>query len=396
MLTFDVRALASTHLSGPVGIALFLAFTAAFAVKAPIWPFHTWSPSAYREAPAAGSVILAGIMAKLGTYGVVRFDLELFPHASVVLAPLFLTLGVVGILYGGIVAAVQRDLKRLVAFSSLAHLGFIVLGLFALSGQGVSGAVLQMTNHGLYTAALFLLIAMIYRRRGTFDVRRMRGLQRAAPMMAAVFIVVVMASIGVPGLNGFVGEFLILLGTFLTHRWWAVVAVVGTILAAVYLLWAYQQAFHGPPEPAVEGEQPFSDLTWREGAVLAPLVVLIVFLGVWPKPVLDRITPSVDALVTHVQRAGGAVVPLTGQPVTTAARRGLGAGARAPRGVLLSTSRVPQARLVDARGATSAAGRITRSGDGAAHDTAADDHRRAAHRLSPASSSAAGVSRRGQ
>jgi NADH-quinone oxidoreductase subunit M len=319
VFTFEVTSLASTRLSGPAGVALFLAFTAAFAVKAPIWPFHTWSPSAYSEAPAAGSVILAGIMAKLGTYGVVRFDLELFPHATVVLAPLFLTLGVAGIIYGAIVAAVQRDLKRLVAFSSLAHLGFIVLGLFALSGQGVSGAVLQMANHGLYTAALFLLIAMIYRRRGTFDVRRLRGLQRAAPMMAAVFIFVVLASIGVPGLNGFVGEFLILAGTFLTHRWWAVVAVIGVILAAVYLLWAYQQVFHGALE--VSGEPAFADLTWREGAVLAPLVVLIVFLGVWPKPVLDRITPSVDALVAHVEQAGGARAPAAAQPPTAADRR---------------------------------------------------------------------------
>ncbi|HTX01767.1 MAG TPA: NADH-quinone oxidoreductase subunit M, partial [Acidimicrobiales bacterium] len=190
VLTFDLRQLEATHLSGTAGVVLFLAFTAAFAVKAPIWPFHTWSPSAYSEAPAAGSIILASVMAKLGTYGIVRFDLGLFPHATVVLAPLLLTLGVIGILYGAIVAAVQRDLKRLVAFSSLAHIGFIVVGAFALTGQAVSGAVLQMLNHGLYTAALFLLIAMIYRRRGTFDVKRLRGLQRAAPMMAAAFIVV--------------------------------------------------------------------------------------------------------------------------------------------------------------------------------------------------------------
>ncbi len=325
VLTFDVRQLASTHLSGPAGIALFLAFTVAFAVKAPIFPFHTWSPSAYREAPVAGSVILAGIMAKLGTYGVIRFDLGLFPHATVTLAPLLLSLGAAGIIYGAIVAAVQRDLKRLVAFSSLAHLGFIVVGAFALTGESVSGAVLQMANHGLYTAALFFLIAMIYRRRGTFDVRRLRGLQRAAPIMAAVFILVVMASIGVPGLNGFVGEFLILAGTFLTHRWWAVVAVIGVVLAAVYLLWAYQQVFHGPQDPSEE--RPFAEMTWREGAVLAPLLILIVFLGVWPKPVLDRITPSVDALLTQVDRSAHPVVPLAGQPVgatSTSAARGHG------------------------------------------------------------------------
>ena len=165
--TFDVRSLADTHLSGTAGVLLFLAFTAAFAVKAPIFPFHTWSPDAYRESPAAGAVVLAGVMAKLGTYGIVRFDLELFPKAVVTLAPLLLTLGVIGIIYGGVVAAVQRDLKRLVAYSSLAHLGFIVVGAFALTGPALSGAVLQMVNHGIYTAALFLLIAMIYRRLGS-------------------------------------------------------------------------------------------------------------------------------------------------------------------------------------------------------------------------------------
>jgi NADH-quinone oxidoreductase subunit M len=362
VLTFDVRQLAATHLSGTAGVALFLAFTAAFAVKAPIWPFHTWSPPAYGEAPAAGSIILAGIMAKLGTYGVVRFDLELFPHATVVLAPLLLTLGAVGILYGAIVAAVQRDLKRLVAFSSLAHIGFIVVGAFALTGQSVSGAVLQMVNHGLYTAALFLLIAMIYRRRGTFDVRKLRGLQHAAPMMAAVFILVVMASIGVPGLNGFVGEFLILAGTFLTHRWWAVAALVGVILAAVYLLWAYQQVFHGPADPSEE--RPFADLSWREGAVLAPLIVLIVFLGVWPKPVLDRITPSVDALIVHVEQGGSATVPPAGQPGLAAERRDPAIVTTATHGRLVSVHVAGAAGRLVGRGTAASATTVRVTSEG--------------------------------
>ncbi len=320
--TFDVTALASTHLSGTAGVLLFLAFTAAFAVKAPIFPFHTWQPDAYREAPAAGSVLLAAIMAKLGTYGILRFDLGLFPHATVVLAPLLLALGVIGILYGGVVAAVQRDLKRLVAYSSLAHMGFIVLGAFALTGASVSGAVLQMVNHGVYTAALFLLIAMIYRRTKTFSIPGLGGgIQRSTPLLAGAFTVVMLASIGVPGLNGFVGEFLILSGTFVTHRWYAVVAIVGVVLAAVYLLWGYQRVFHGP-RTAGEAAAAIPDLNWREGLVLAPLIALIVLLGVYPKPVLDRITPSVDQLVAHVEQAAHPSGTTAGRTGTTALRAG--------------------------------------------------------------------------
>ncbi|MGO9335764.1 MAG: complex I subunit 4 family protein [Acidimicrobiales bacterium] len=318
--TFDVRALADTHLSGTAGVLLFLAFTAAFAVKAPIFPFHTWSPDAYREAPAAGSLLLAGVMAKLGTYGIIRFDLALFPRAVVTLAPLLLTLGAIGIIYGAVVAAVERDLKRLVAYSSLAHLGFIVIGAFALTREALTGAVLQMVNHGLYTAALFILIAVLYRRLGTFSVREMRGLQRRVPVLAGVFTVVMLASIGVPGLNGFVGEFLILAGTFLTHRWWAVVATAGVVLAAVYLLWAYQQAFQGKPtvEPGA-----VRDLTWREGLVLAPLVILIVLLGIFPGPLLSRIGPSVTQVVTHVEVVAHQRPPQVGVP-GVAVRQGAG------------------------------------------------------------------------
>lgn len=311
--TFNAQVLANTHLSGTAGVLISLAFLAAFAIKAPIFPLHTWSPDAYREAPVAGSVLLAGIMAKIGTYGIIRFNLGLFPHATIVLAPLFLSLGVAGILYGAIVAAVQRDMKRLVAFSSLSHIGFIVVGAFALSGESVSGAVLQMVNHGILIAALFLLIAVISRRGETLSIDGLGGLQKKAPKLAALFIVVVLATIGVPGLNGFIGEFLILSGTFLVHRWWAIVAVVGVILAAVYFLWVYQQIFHGP-----EGEvarRPFAEIRWREAAVVAPLIGLIVFMGVWPKPVLDRITPSVDRLVNHVEVVGHARLPQNARPV---------------------------------------------------------------------------------
>ncbi len=298
-LTFDLVALGeSQSLAESTARWVFLAFAASFAIKVPIFPVHTWLPDAHTEAPTGGSVILAGVLLKLGTYGFVRFGLFLFPQAVVDLAPVFLTLGVIGIVYGALVATVQRDLKRLVAYSSVAHLGFIVLGTFGLTTIGLQGGVLQMVNHGLSTGALFLLVGMLYERRHTRQIAELGGIQKAAPVFAAVFTVVMLSSIGLPGLNGFVGEFLILVGSFVSRRWWAVVATAGVILAALYLLWAYQRVFHG----RAEGDNAaFPEMTWRERAVMAPLVVLIVALGVYPKPVLDRIEPSVDALVEHVQ-----------------------------------------------------------------------------------------------
>ncbi|HLT16626.1 MAG TPA: NADH-quinone oxidoreductase subunit M, partial [Acidimicrobiales bacterium] len=277
---------------------LFLAFAIAFAVKVPLFPLHTWLPDAHTQAPTAGSVILAGVLLKLGTYGFVRLGLYLFPDATVFFAPAFVTLGVIGIIYGAIVAAMQRDLKRLVAYSSVAHLGFIALGTLALPTQGIQGGILQMVNHGLSTGALFLLVGMIYERRHTREIAKLRGLQAVAPIFAGVFIVVTLSSIGLPGLNGFVGEFLILLGSFVAHRWWTVVAATGVILAALYLLWAYQRVFHGEPD---EDNRSFPELRLREGLAMAPLIGLIVFLGVYPKPLLERMEPSVDALIEHVE-----------------------------------------------------------------------------------------------
>ncbi len=299
-LTFDVVTLANEQsLASSTARWLFLAFAASFAIKVPIFPLHTWLPDAHTEAPTGGSVILAGVMLKLGTYGFLRFGLFLFPAAAVSLAPVFLTLGVIGILYGAVVATMQRDLKRLVAYSSVAHLGFIVIGIFGLSQQGMEGGVIQMVNHGLSTGALFFLVGMIYERRHTRQIAELGGLQRVAPVFAGVFMLVMMSSIGLPGLNGFVGEFLILIGTFVTRRWWAVAAAIGVILAAIYLLWAYQRVFHGRPEGA---NAAFPEMTMRERALMAPLVALIVLLGVYPRPVLDRIAPSVRDLVTHVEQ----------------------------------------------------------------------------------------------
>ena len=303
-ITFNLIELANSAGELPTITArwIFLSFALAFAVKVPIFPVHTWLPDAHTEAPTAGSVILAGVMLKLGTYGLVRFGLYLFPEASRYFAPLLFTLGVIGILYGAVVATMQRDLKRLVAYSSVAHLGFIVLGIFSINTEGIEGGLLQMVNHGLSTGALFLLVGFIYERRHTRQISEMIGLQKAAPVLAAVFTVVMLSSVGLPGLNGFVGEFLILAGAFVAHRWWAVVAAAGVILAALYLLWAYQRVFHGTPDDA---NRSMPDLNWQEKLVMVPLVGLIVFLGVYPKPVIERMEPAVNALIEHMEEVEG-------------------------------------------------------------------------------------------
>ncbi len=302
-VTFDLVKLAhSGGLAHTTARWLFLGFAVAFAVKMPLFPFHTWLPDTYTEAPTSGSILVAGVMAKLGAYGFLRFGLYLFPEAASYFGPLLVTLGVIGILYGAIMAAVQRDLKRVVAYSSVAHLGFIALGLFAITKVSVTGAVLQMVNHGIVIAALFLLVWFIETRRNTRLFAKLRGMQKRAPILAGLFILVTFASIGLPGLNGFVGEFLIMVGSFATRRWWVVVAATGTILAAVYLLWAFQQVFHGTPDT---DNQSFLDLGWREVGVMVPLVLVILFIGLYPRPVLDRIEPSVQKLVQHVDTRSG-------------------------------------------------------------------------------------------
>ncbi len=306
-VTFDLVEIAEgASWAASTGRWLFFAFAVAFAVKVPIFPLHTWLPDAHTQAPTGGSVVLAGVLLKLGTYGFLRFGLFLFPEAAYWSRPLWLTLAVIGIIYGAIVATMQLDLKRLVAYSSVAHMGFIVLGTFAFTTQAMTGSVIQMINHGVSTGALFLLVGMVYERRKTRQISELNGLQTVAPVFAAVFMVVMLSSIGVPGLNGFVGEYLILTGSFLTARWWTVVAATGVILAALYLLWAYQRVFHGEPD---EENKTFAELKLGEGLVLLPFVVAILFFGLYPKPVLERIEPSVDALIVHVEEHTDLVAP---------------------------------------------------------------------------------------
>jgi NADH-quinone oxidoreductase subunit M len=299
--TFDLPQLYGVPLDGTTARWLFAAFALAFAIKVPMWPVHTWLPDAHTEAPTAGSVILAGIMLKMGTYGFLRFAIPLFPRVAVEAAPLFLALAVIGIIYGALVAMVQPDLKRLIAYSSVSHLGFVMLGIFALDPQGMEGAIYQMLNHGISTGALFLLVGMIYLRRHTREISEFGGLWRSVPIFAAVFMVVMFSSIGLPGLNGFVGEFLILLGTYLSRSLAAEIAVIGLILGALYMLYAYERVMFGPIKQAVNAT--ISDLGAREIAVMVPLIALMLFMGLYPRPLLSRMEPSVNEVLGHVRVA---------------------------------------------------------------------------------------------
>jgi NADH-quinone oxidoreductase subunit M len=278
---------------------LFGAFALAFAIKVPMVPFHTWLPDAHVEAPTAGSVILAGVLLKMGTYGFVRYALPFFPNAAVSFVPLMFTLALIGILYGSLVAMVQSDVKKLVAYSSVAHLGFVMLGIFALNAEGLEGSVLQMVNHGLSTGALFILVGMIYERRHTREISEFGGVAKPMPVYAAIFGVVVMSSIGLPALNGFVGEFLILVGAFAASPGFAVPATFGVVLAAAYMLWMFRRMMFGPVEnPENRG---LIDLNLREKAILAAILVPIVWIGVYPKPFLGRLHASVIELVRVVE-----------------------------------------------------------------------------------------------
>jgi NADH-quinone oxidoreductase subunit M len=292
--TFDYRVLTkpgALHISHGEQAALFLGFFIAFAIKAPLWPFHTWLPDAASEAPTGTAVMLVGVLDKVGTFGFLRYCLPLFPWASRTFAPYVLGLCVTGILYGALVAIGQKDLKRLVAYSSVSHFGFIALGVFAFTTQGGSGATLYMVNHGFSTGALFLVVGFLASRRGSRFVDDFGGVAKVAPWLGAAIMIAGLSALALPGLSTFVSEFLVLVGTFTTHRWFAVIATFGIVLAAVYVLWMIQRTIHGPVASAVEG---FKDLSLREAWVIAPVMVVIVGLGIYPKPLLDAINPAVQ------------------------------------------------------------------------------------------------------
>jgi len=301
--TFALDAFYALPIPGGAQTWLFLAFAIAFAIKVPMFPFHTWLPDAHVEAPTTGSVILAAVLLKMGTYGFLRFAMPLFPLASAQFTPWIAGLALVGIVYGALVAMVQPDLKKLVAYSSVSHLGFCMLGLYALNPQGFAGAMMQMLNHGVSTGALFLLVGVVYERRHTRLIADFGGLWKPLPVYASVFLIVMLSSIGLPGTNGFVGEFLVLLGAFRAHKWWAFVGATGVILSAVYMLWMFQRVIFGPVTH-LENEK-LSDLTLRERLVFAPLLLLIFWMGVAPQPFLDRMQPALDrTLMLARQRAG--------------------------------------------------------------------------------------------
>jgi len=304
--TFSVPDLIAQH-NIPVNIQwwLFLAFTAAFAIKVPMWPLHSWLPDAHTEAPTAGSVILAGVMLKMGTYGFVRFDLPLFPDAAVKAAPWIALFATIGIIYGAAVSYAQSDVKKLVAYSSVSHLGFVMLGLFALNSEGVSGAILQMINHGLSTGALFLLVGMIYEQTHTREMKVYGGLWKITPVFGTIMLIVSLSSMGLPGLNGFVGEFTILLGAFgsqaIGNAWYASISALGVIMAAVYILYMFQKMFLGPQGEIVDEVKKHGhgirDLNVRELITIVPLLIFIFWIGLYPAPFFNLIAPAVNNLV---------------------------------------------------------------------------------------------------
>ena len=295
----------SASIPADIQIWLFLAFAAAFAIKVPMWPLHSWLPDAHVQAPTAGSVILAGVLLKMGTYGFLRFNLPLFPQAAIAAAPWMAGLAVIGIIYGALVSFSQKDVKKLVAYSSVSHLGFVMLGLFALNPLGIQGGILQMINHGLSTGALFLLVGMIYERRHTREMDAFGGLWKVMPVYGSLMLIVALSSMGLPGLNGFVGEFTILLGAYGSNAigspWFAGIAALGVILAAIYILYMFQKMFLGPLDK--EENMKLKDLNWREIATLVPLLVFIFWIGLYPKPFFALMAPAVDNLVKIIQTA---------------------------------------------------------------------------------------------
>jgi NADH-quinone oxidoreductase subunit M len=296
------------NISPTTQIWLFLAFALSFAIKVPLFPLHTWLPDAHTQAPTAGSVILAAVLLKMGTYGLVRFCLPLFPEASYALAPYMSALAVVGIIYGAMAAMVQTDVKKLVAYSSVSHLGFIVLGIFALTEEAMSGAVIQMVSHGVATGGLFLLVGMIYDRRHSREIKDFQGIAKQVPIFTFIFMITVMASVGLPGLNGFVGEFLVLIGSFhsdVISGVFPILAATGVVIAAVYLLWMFRRVMFG--ELDKEANRKLTDLTGKEIGLMMPLLVLMFWMGLYATPFLRKIENSSNGIVKYVleQQAAG-------------------------------------------------------------------------------------------
>ncbi len=297
-ITFNLLSLYGTGLPRLYEILFFAAFALAFAIKVPMFPFHTWLPDAHVEAPTAGSVILAGILLKMGTYGFLRFAMPLFPEGSAFFTPLIIALSIIGIIYGALVAMVQPDIKKLVAYSSVSHMGYCMLGLYVLNQQGVEGSILQMLNHGISTSALFLLVGIIYERRHTRLIKEYGGIARVMPVYATVFMIITLSSIALPTTNGFIGEFLILLGTFKAGKIMAALAASGVILGAVYMLWMYQRVFFG--ELTNPKNFNLKDMNLREVAYMLPLLILVFWIGLFPNFFLEKMHPSVNRFIAQV------------------------------------------------------------------------------------------------
>jgi len=306
--TFDLLKLYDFPVPIYAQFWMFLAFFLAFAIKVPMFPFHTWLPDAHTEAPTVGSVVLAAVLLKMGTYGFIRFAIPLFPNAAMDAAWWICLLSVIGIIYGAWVAMVQTDVKRLVAFSSVSHLGFVMLGMFAMNVQGLEGSVIQMINHGLSTGALFLIVGMIYERRHTRMISEFGGISKVMPLFAVFFMIFTLSSIGLPGLNGFVGEFLILIGSFKVYPWYTVFAASGVIFAAVYMLWMFQRVMFG--EVTNPKNLGLKDLSTREVVVLFPILVFVVWIGVYPNTFLRPMEPSIKNFIQHVEKKRGAVLDM--------------------------------------------------------------------------------------
>ena len=293
--TFDILSLSKAEYAPSLQALLFWAFFAAFAVKVPMFPFHTWLPDAHVEAPTAGSVILASVLLKMGTYGFLRFSLPMLPEATVTFTPIIMTLSVIAIIYGAYMALAQVDLKKLIAYSSVSHMGFVTLGIFALNAQGIEGAILQMINHGITTGALFMCVGIIYERTHSRQIEDNAGLAKPMPRYATFLVIFALSSVGLPGMNSFVGEFLVLVGTFVWSKLTATLAALGIILAAAYILYMLQRVVYGTPSEKMASK--LYDLNWREFGMLVPLVGFVFWIGLYPKPVLDVMHVSVDRLL---------------------------------------------------------------------------------------------------